>query len=80
MLTLDVCFYLVLYVHFQVASELNAALLRADHAECIQPHLSSLLKLLLWSQSELAKKGIRFSRPIDLAKDSKKVSFRDPSQ
>jgi len=62
----------------QVASELNAALLRADHAECTQPRMSSLLKLLLWTQHELEKKGIRCDRPMDLAKD-KRVGLRDTS-
>ena len=51
----------------QVASELNAALLRAEHAECTQPRLASLLKLLLWSQNELDKKGISYQRMTNLA-------------
>ena len=61
----------------QIASELNAALLRAEHAECTQPKLASMLKLLLWSQSELDKKGIRYQKMTNLAtgemKDSRAV-------
>lgn len=48
----------------KVASELNAALLRAEHAECTQPKLASLLKLMLWAQHELEKKGIRQVCPL----------------
>jgi hypothetical protein len=50
----------------QVASELNSSLLRAEHAECTQPKLASLLKMLLWTQEELDKKGIRYTKVIDL--------------
>ena len=60
---------------FQVASELNAALLRAENADCTQPRLASVLKMLLWSQSELDKKGVAYPKMYDLAtgetKDSK---------
>ncbi len=51
----------------KVASELNAALLRAEHAECTQPRLVSILKLMLWSQNELDKKGVRYTKVVDLA-------------
>ena len=59
---------LLSYSHRQkVASELNAALLKAEHADCVQPKLASLLKQLLWAQSELERKGIRFNKMTDLA-------------
>ncbi len=49
-----------------MASELNSALLRAEHADCTQPKLASLLKLMLWSQHELDKKNIRYNKVVDL--------------
>ncbi len=52
---------------------MNAALLRAEHAECTQPKLASLLKLLLWSQNELDKKSIRYTKVIDLTSASSNV-------
>eukprot|EP00096_Caligus_rogercresseyi_P014938 TRINITY_DN7395_c0_g1_i1.p2 TRINITY_DN7395_c0_g1~~TRINITY_DN7395_c0_g1_i1.p2 ORF type:complete len:208 (-),score=102.80 TRINITY_DN7395_c0_g1_i1:1213-1836(-) len=42
----------------KVASELNAAILKAQHAESTQPKLATVLKLLLWCQGELDKKNI----------------------
>lgn len=51
----------------KVASELNAAILKAEHAEHTQPRLATVLKLLLWAQGELDKKGIRYNRMTDLA-------------
>ena len=44
---------------FQVASELNAAILRAEHAESTQSKLAVMLKRLLWAQEELDKKRVR---------------------
>ncbi|QQP39176.1 Protein C20orf11 (Two hybrid associated protein 1 with RanBPM) (Twa1)like, partial [Caligus rogercresseyi] len=38
--------------------ELNAAILKAQHAESTQPKLATVLKLLLWCQGELDKKNI----------------------
>ncbi len=52
---------------FQVASELNAAILKSEHAEQTQPKLAIALKALLWSQGELDKKRIRYNRMVDLA-------------
>lgn len=49
----------------KVASELNAALLKAENAEYSQPKLAGLLKLLLWSQKELGKKGVAYKRVLD---------------
>merc|ERR1712018_317750 len=51
----------------KVASELNAAILKAELAEHTQPRLATVLKLLLWAQGELDKKGIRYNRMTDLA-------------
>ena len=45
---------------FQVASELNAAILRAEHAESTQSKLAVMLKRLLWAQEELDKKRVRY--------------------
>ena len=60
--------YLILQTTFiQVASELNAAILKAELAEHTQPRLATVLKLLLWAQGELDKKGIRYNRMTDLA-------------
>ena len=48
---------------FQVASELNAAILEVDAT----PKLANLLKLLLWSQEEIDKKKIKYPRMTDFA-------------
>ena len=44
----------------QVASQLNAAILRAEHAESNQSKLAVSLKMLLWAQEELDKKSVRY--------------------
>lgn len=44
----------------QVASELNAAILRCEHAESSQSKLGVMLKRLLWAQEELDKKRVRY--------------------
>lgn len=44
----------------QVASELNAAILRAEHAESSQSKLAIMLKRLLWAQEELDRKRVRY--------------------
>ena len=49
------------YSLFQVASELNAAILRAEHAESTQSKLAVMLKRLLWAQEELDRKRVRYS-------------------
>jgi len=52
---------------FQIASELNAAILRSEHSENTQPKVATALKLLMWAQSELDKKRIRYPKIGDLA-------------
>eukprot|EP00095_Tigriopus_kingsejongensis_P007788 snap_masked-scaffold370_size193435-processed-gene-0.6 protein:Tk07788 transcript:snap_masked-scaffold370_size193435-processed-gene-0.6-mRNA-1 annotation:"AGAP000951-PB" len=49
----------------KVASELNAALLKAENADHSQPKLGGILKLLLWSHTELGKKGVSCNRVLD---------------
>ncbi len=56
-----------------MASELNSSLLRAEHAECTQPKIANLLKMLLWAQNELEKKGIMYDKRIDLHKRVKEA-------
>merc|ERR1712241_1077497 len=51
----------------KVASELNAAILKAEHSDNTQPKLAIGLKCLLWSQNELDKKRIRYNRMVDLS-------------
>lgn len=53
---------------FQVASELNAAILCAQNQEETTPLLAELLKLLLWAQDELTKKKVQFPVMTDLIK------------
>ena len=50
-----------------MASELNAAILKAEHADNTQPKLAVGLKAVLWSQNELDKKRIRYNRMVDLS-------------
>ncbi|KAK8384517.1 hypothetical protein O3P69_014234 [Scylla paramamosain] len=52
----------------QVASELNAAILRAQNQEETTPLLAELLKLLLWAQDELNKKKVQYPYMTDLIK------------
>lgn len=52
---------------FQIASELNAAILRMENQEFTSPKLSSLLRLILWAQAELDKKNIKYPKMTDLA-------------
>jgi len=59
---------LLSYSHRQkVASELNAAILKAEHSDNIQPKLAIGLKLVLWAQNELDKKQVRYNRMVDLS-------------
>merc|ERR1719215_1688097 len=44
----------------QVASQLNAAILRAEHAESSQSQLAVSLRKLLWAQEELDRKRVRY--------------------
>ena len=55
----------------QVASELNSSLLRAAHIHPVHPKLAGVLKMLLWAQDELDKKGIRYNKAIDLNEKAK---------
>lgn len=50
----------------QIASELNAAILKMENRESTTPKLSNLLKVILWAQDELDKKRIKFPRLSDL--------------
>ena len=53
----------------KVASELNAAVLKEERKEAT-PKLSSLIKLLFWSQSELKAKKVKFPQLVDVASGS----------
>lgn len=55
----------------KVASELNSSLLRAAHIHPVHPKLAGVLKMLLWVQDELDRKGIRYSKTIDLNEKAK---------
>ena len=44
----------------QVASQLNAAILKAEHAESTQSKLAVSLRMLVWAQEELDKKRVRY--------------------
>ncbi|XP_065072309.1 glucose-induced degradation protein 8 homolog [Rhopilema esculentum] len=50
----------------KVASELNAAVLEADHQQT-NSRLENLLKMLLWAQNELDEKKIKYPKMIDVA-------------
>ena len=59
---------LLSYSHRQkVASELNAAILKAEHSDNTQPKLALGLRMVLWAQNELDKKSIRYNRIVDLS-------------
>lgn len=51
---------LINLIMFQVASELNAAILKTEHLESTSPRLSNLLKLILWAQDELDKRKVKY--------------------
>ncbi len=42
----------------RVASELNAAILKAEHRESTTPQLVSLMKLVMWAQDQLDQKKV----------------------
>ena len=44
----------------QVASQLNAAILRAEHAESSQSQLAVSLRKMVWAQEELDRKRVRY--------------------
>ncbi|EDO26324.1 predicted protein, partial [Nematostella vectensis] len=50
----------------KVASELNAAILEAEHKKT-QPKLANVLKLLLWAQDELEGKKVKFPKMAEIA-------------
>lgn len=52
---------------FQVASELNAAILKNEHYEQTTPRIINLLKLILWAQAELDKKSINYPKMNELS-------------
>jgi len=59
---------LLSYSHRQkVASDVNAAILKAEHSDNTQPKLALGLKIVLWAQNELDKKCIRYNRMVDLS-------------
>ncbi|KAB7502641.1 Glucose-induced degradation protein 8-like protein [Armadillidium nasatum] len=60
----------------KVASELNAAILKAQNQEETMPMLVELLKLLLWAQDQLTKKRVKFPVMSDLAK----ATIQSPSK
>ncbi|KAI4465382.1 ran binding protein 9-related [Holotrichia oblita] len=51
----------------KIASEVNAAILKMEHQESTHPKISSLLKLILWSQQQLDKKNIKYAKITDLS-------------
>jgi len=51
----------------QVASEVNEAILMAEHVDSGSSKLANCLKLLIWSQGELDSKDIKYPHMIDLA-------------
>ena len=64
---IPLCFDDFFRVFLKVASELNAAILKAEHADNTQPKVAVGLKLVLWAQNELDKKRIRYNRMVDLS-------------
>jgi len=56
----------------QLASEINESILKeqSGEEEASKPKLVSHLKLLLWTQSELERKKVKFSKITDLASAS----------
>lgn len=51
----------------QIASEVNAAILKMEHHDSTLPKLSTLLKLILWAQDKLDKKSAKYPKMTDLA-------------
>ena len=69
-LILKICI-LFLYMNYlflknQIASELNAAILKMEHKESTSPRLNNLLKMILWAQDELEKKKVKYPKMTDL--------------
>lgn len=55
------------FIAEQVASELNAAILKNEHYEQTTPRIINLLKLILWAQAELDKKSINYPKMNELS-------------
>uniref|UniRef100_A0A182VVD2 CTLH domain-containing protein n=1 Tax=Anopheles minimus TaxID=112268 RepID=A0A182VVD2_9DIPT len=51
----------------KVASELNAAILKTEQQEQSSPRMINILKLILWAQTELDKKTVKYPKMKDLA-------------
>ncbi|XP_049281744.1 glucose-induced degradation protein 8 homolog [Anopheles funestus] len=51
----------------KVASELNAAILKTEQQEQSSPRMINILKLILWAQTELDKKNVKYPKMMDLA-------------
>lgn len=51
----------------KVASELNAAILKMEQQEQSSPRMINILKLILWAQTELDKKNVKYPKMMDLA-------------
>nr|CAG4645789.1 EOG090X0CTI [Lynceus sp. MCZ IZ 141354] len=51
----------------RVASEVNAAILKAEHQEQTVPQLVGLMKTILWAQDELDKKKVKYPKLVDCA-------------
>lgn len=51
----------------KIASEVNAAILKMEHQEATLPKISTLLKLILWSQDKLDKKHTNYPKITDLS-------------
>jgi len=56
-----------------VASEVNAAILEAQHQETM-PKLAGVLKLLLWTQNELDRKHVKYPKMTNFADGTIKPS------
>lgn len=53
-------------VYFQIASEVNAAILKMEHLESPVPKLVNLMKIIPWAQDELDKKKVRYPHMTDI--------------
>jgi len=58
----------------RVASELNAAILKAEHRESTTPQLVSLMKLVMWAQDQLDQRKVKYPKITDLAR----AALEDP--
>lgn len=52
---------------YKVWSRVNAAIMEYENKESV-PYLTKLIKLLLWSESQLDAKGIQYHKMADIAK------------